>query len=377
MIIFTSICTNYAHKARTLAQSVKQHIPYAKFFVCLTERGIPISLQNDDRFDRVVLSKDMWDGNFDRFIFKHAIVEASTAVKGRFFCWLFEQYPDEDCFVYLDPDCYVYDDFVELKEELKKKSIVLCPHLLHPGNIDMELSSTAHGVYNLGFLAVANDAVGLEMVKWWADRLYLFCYDDIANGVFTDQKWVDLAPCFFDVKILRHYGYDFAPWGLYGCKVEKKDGKFFVQDQPVRFVHYSGYGAVAKQCMEKWQGENAAAFTEMYDAYCVQHEKNNEDQISKMPWSYSTYHDGKEIATEVRRRYRTDWDLMFLNEDPFALNDQYFQNYFVQKDKAAKKSNCAYIKEKLGNVKRIYNEGGMRAVARRSVQKIRERFVNT
>ena len=116
MIIFTSICTNYAHKARTLAQSVKQHMPDAKFFVCLTEREIPSSLQNDDRFDRIVLSKDMWNGNFDRFIFKHAIVEASTAVKGRFFCWLFEQYPDEDCFVYLDPDCYVYDDFIELKE---------------------------------------------------------------------------------------------------------------------------------------------------------------------------------------------------------------------------------------------------------------------
>lgn len=376
MIIFTSICTNYAHKARTLAQSVKQHIPDAKFFVCLTEREIPPSLQDDDRFDRVVLSKDMWNGNFDRFIFKHAIVEASTAVKGRFFCWMFEQYPDEDCFVYLDPDCYVYDDFIELKEELKKKSIVLCPHLLHPGNIDMELSSTAHGVYNLGFLAVANDSTGFEMVKWWADRLYLFCYDDIANGVFTDQKWVDLAPCFFDVKILRHYGYDFAPWGLYGCKVEKKDGKFFVQDQPVRFVHYSGYGAVAKQCMEKWQGENAAAFTEMYDEYCVQHEKNNEDQISKTPWSYNTYHDGKSIASEVRRRYRTDWDLMFANEDPFALNDRYFMDYFAHKDKANEALAEPYLRVKLRNVKRIFHEGGVKAVAKRAVQKVSERFAN-
>ena len=27
MIVFTSICTNYAHKARTLAESVKKNIP--------------------------------------------------------------------------------------------------------------------------------------------------------------------------------------------------------------------------------------------------------------------------------------------------------------------------------------------------------------
>ena len=32
MVVFTSICTNYAHKARTLAESVKKNIPDAKFF---------------------------------------------------------------------------------------------------------------------------------------------------------------------------------------------------------------------------------------------------------------------------------------------------------------------------------------------------------
>ena len=178
------------------------------------------------------------------------------------------------------------------------------------------------------------------------------------------------------MKILRHYGYDFAPWGLYGCKVEKKGNKFFVQDQPVRFVHYSGYGAVAKQCMEKWQGEDAAAFTEMYDEYCVQHEKNNEDQISKTPWSYNTYHDGKSIAAEVRRRYRTDWDLMFANEDPFALNDKYFMDYFSHKDKANEALTEPYLCVKLRNVRRIFHEGGIKAVAKRALQKVSERFAN-
>ena len=37
MIIFTSICANYLHKARCLAESVKTHMPDAQFFVCLTE----------------------------------------------------------------------------------------------------------------------------------------------------------------------------------------------------------------------------------------------------------------------------------------------------------------------------------------------------
>ena len=75
MIVFTSICTNYAHKARTLAKSVKENIPDAKFIVCLTEREVKESMDYP-YFDEVVLSKDMWEGNFNRYIYKHAIVEA-------------------------------------------------------------------------------------------------------------------------------------------------------------------------------------------------------------------------------------------------------------------------------------------------------------
>ena len=53
MIVFTSICTNYVHKARTLAESVKKNIPDAKFFVCLTEREMP-AVMEWEYFDKVI-----------------------------------------------------------------------------------------------------------------------------------------------------------------------------------------------------------------------------------------------------------------------------------------------------------------------------------
>ena len=84
MIIFTSICANYLHKARTLAKSVKDNIPDATFVVSLLEREMSPRYEYEF-FDDVVLAKDAWEGNFEQFIFKHTIVEASTAVKGRFF----------------------------------------------------------------------------------------------------------------------------------------------------------------------------------------------------------------------------------------------------------------------------------------------------
>lgn len=348
MIIFTSICANYLHKARTLAESVKQNIPYAKFFVCMTEREKTESM-DFYAFDEVVLSKDMWEGNFNRFIYKHAIVEASTAVKARFFQYLMNRFPNEEEFIYLDPDCYVYSDFVELREALKRKPVVLCPHLLQPGNIDMELSSTAHGVYNLGFLAVNHSKEAEEVINWWTERLYLFCYDDIQKGIFTDQKWMDLAPCFFDVEIFKHRGYDFAPWSLLDCGMTMENGKYYVKGDELRFIHFSGYGATAQKCMNDWLPEGAHPFRELYEKYSTLHEKNNEDGVSKTPWTYSSYYSGEMIDDSLRAKYRNDYDFMFSVDDPFGLSNEYIKSH-LKKRKSFKRymASARYVLRKEG-----------------------------
>lgn len=329
MIIFTSICANYLHKARTLAKSVKREIPNSTFVVCLLEKERS-SQYEYEYFDEIVLAKDMWDGNFNRFLFKHTIVEASTSVKGHFFQYLYNKFPNDEQFIYLDPDIYVYSDFIELRELLKIRPIVLCPHLLQPGNIDMELSSTAHGVYNLGFLAVNRSPEAQRFINWWAERLYLYCYDEINNGIFTDQKWIDLAPCFFDVEILKHRGYDFAPWSLLDCGMEEQDGQVLIKGDQLRFIHFSGYGATAEKCMNDWLPKGDHAFRRLYRAYSELHDSNDYDSISKTKWSYSTYVSGEKIKSSVRLNYRKDYDLMFSLEDPFQMSNGYFEKQRIE-----------------------------------------------
>lgn len=325
MVIFTSICANYFQKARTLAASVKEHMPDVKFIVCLVENEVKENYFNSN-FDEIVLAKEAWEGNFERFIFKHSIVEASTAVKGQFFAYLYNRYPEENEFVYLDPDCYVYDDFIELKELLKEKPIILCPHLLQPGNIDMELSSTAHGVYNLGFLAVNRSEEAQKFIQWWKERLYLFCYDDIINGIFTDQKWIDLAPCFFDVHILKHRGYDFATWSLLDCGMTEENGRYFVKGSGLRFIHFSGYGRTIEKCMKEWLPEGEHPFRDLYSKYSKEHENNNSDQISKTPWSYDYYESGEKIDDSLRVLYRQNYDIMFQKDNPFLESNIFYKN---------------------------------------------------
>lgn len=325
MIIFTSICANYLHKARTLATSVKQNISDAVFIVCLTEREKSFEMEYAD-FDDIVLSKDMWEGNFERFIYKHSIVEASTAVKARFFQYLLKRYPEETEFIYLDPDCYVYSDFIELKMLLRTRPILLCPHLLQPGNIDMELSSTAHGVYNLGFLAINHSPEAMRFIDWWAERLYLFCYDDIQKGIFTDQKWIDLVPCFFDATIVKHCGYDFAPWSLLNCEMSKVDEQYLVKGDSLRFIHFSGYGRSAQKCMNDWLPKGEHPFRDLYAEYSILHDGNDVDRISQTPWSYSHYYSGEKIDDNLRIKYRVNYEVMFSIEDPFALSNKEIKN---------------------------------------------------
>jgi len=306
MIFFTSICSNYLPKAMALAESVKRNCRDATFVLCLVEREVPEVARDFPHFDEIILAKDAGWEDFEKFMFRHSIVEASTAVKPQFMRNLLVQYPDNEKFVYLDPDVLTYSDFVELEQRLDDSSIVVCPHLLRPGNIDMEISSLAHGTYNLGFVAVRRSDNAQRFLDWWAERLFLFCYDDKARGIFTDQKWIDLAPSFFDVHILKHHGYDFATWSLLGSDLHPAPGGYLVNGDPLRFIHFSGLDSgMIERAMGWWlTQDNRATFEKLYREYVALLEAHGQSRIGKTPWSYATYASGEKVTNEVRVLYR-------------------------------------------------------------------------
>ncbi|ODT94360.1 MAG: hypothetical protein ABS82_10760 [Rhodanobacter sp. SCN 67-45] len=323
MIFFTSICANYLPKAMTLAESVKRHCADAKFVLCLVERDVPEVAASCEHFDEVVLAKNAgWD-NFDRFMFRHAIVEASTAVKAQFMLYLLERFPAESKFVYLDPDVLVYSELEELDQLLDHQSVVLCPHLLRPGNIDMEISSLAHGCYNLGFLGISRAPNSHAFLTWWAERLFQFCYDDINRGIFTDQRWIDLAPCFFDVSVLKHHGYDFATWSLLNSDLRQEGNAYQVNGDPLRFIHFSGLdsGTIDKAIGWWLTDNNRETFVKLYNEYKQLLIEHGQETLGKLPWTYANYSDGRKISNEARVAYRARelWDAV---PSPFGSSDR-------------------------------------------------------
>jgi hypothetical protein len=154
-----------------------------------------------------------------------------------------------DEIVYLDPDTFVFDRIDDIFELLNHNDILITPHITSPiTSVDnlwyTELSALKHGAYNLGFLAVnMHRSNSQSFINWWQERCTDYCKTDFPNGLFTDQKWIDLAPGLFDsVKIIRTPGYNVASWNLHNnIPFSKNDSVYFCNDSRLKFFHFSGF----------------------------------------------------------------------------------------------------------------------------------------
>ena len=208
IVCYTSFTFSYLSKARLLAWSLKRFHPEWEFVAVITDKepdGFIFDIKNEP-FDTVIWGYELPIDNIESWMFTHNIVEMCTAVKGTVLDILINSGADK--VIYLDPDIAVFESLQPIVDFLDIYDVVLTPHQLKPDNHDMairdnEIGSLKYGIYNLGFVAISNRNEGKRFAKWWSDRLIDYCYDDVCNGLFTDQRWCDHAPVFFDnVKIL-------------------------------------------------------------------------------------------------------------------------------------------------------------------------------
>jgi hypothetical protein len=98
---------------------------------------------------------------------------------------------------------------------LDEDAILLTPHLLEPLGADRELTILQSGVYNLGFLGVADRAPAREFLAWWEARLATDCRHAVEEGLHWEQRWADLVPSLFaDVGVLRDERVNVGHWNL-------------------------------------------------------------------------------------------------------------------------------------------------------------------
>jgi len=336
MYCFTSITNNYIPKARVLANSLKTFHPDWKFALVICEPlHDSVELQNEP-FDQIITLSELGIPNLESWIFKHNVMEICTAAKGPAAAYIAAT-TETDKLMYLDPDIVVFDSLDDISAQLDISPIILTPHQTKPEitSIDIfrnEMCFLKHGSYNLGFFAVRCEGQGQDFINWYRDRLLEFCYIDFNQGLYTDQRWCDLAPILFDqLYINRDPTCNLARWNVSQRSLSKRESqKYFIEESPLKFFHFSSYDSgQGKKEIARYARKDHCLF-ELWDWYGEQLKINGEADFSKMEWKYDRFNSGARITQEMRLLYRVRADLQKAFPFPFSDNNPYgfFEDWY-------------------------------------------------
>jgi len=321
--VFSIVSPNYRHYARVLMDSMQRNHPDWDRFVLFV--GDP-SVQGSDGEPFTSVPLDALPlPNPRQFCFRYTIVELNTAVKPWMFEHLFAR--GYDRVIYFDPDIVIYSPLAELDAAPPQTFITLTPHLT--GSIEgdehpSERTILQAGTYNLGFLVVTRQPALSRFLAWWKGRLEFQCLVDPARGLFVDQKWMDLAPGLFpDVSILRHDGYNVAYWNLRQRSVVMTNGATTVNDQTLRFFHFSGFDATLPERVSRHDGKlrlvQVGHARKLIEDYRAALHAAGSASFKNARYGFAVFADGTRVPDAARAAYRKSNELQAAaGSDPFA-----------------------------------------------------------
>lgn len=340
--IFFTVCNGaYLGKALVLAESLFRRTGYT-LRIYLFETTIPEI--HDVGFALDI--KLACEQDFDRFYelaFKYDVTEFTTALKPYLAIQLIEEY---QYVIFLDPDTFVIGEFKALWDTLNSSDIVLTPHYLKPESntkLEPDLAMMRFGSFNMGFFAVKQSRQGLEFLDWWHSRCVDQCFFETQFGLSTDQKWVSIAPCFFDrISILRDPGFNVAFWNLQERKISCSEKGCFVNNSfELVFFHFSSF---SDGCPEKITtraelayesiGEDLVSLAHEYANRCEYFNKIIPDSCKK--YSYDYFDSGDEITVTLRRAFACNLEKFKSETDPFSEGSDVYKfakrNFLLTKD---------------------------------------------
>lgn len=361
MTFYTSINNYYLAKARVLAKSVKKYMPEAPFILILSDKIIDGFNIDEEPFDEVITIDQLGIpvDNLNAWIFIHSVVELCTAVKGQALCNLLERY---ERVVYLDPDIVVLNDFIPLSDLLDKYDIIFTPHQTVPEEDDNtivknEICSLQHGVYNFGFFAVKRSDNGKAYAKWYRDRLVKYCWDDKTNGLFTDQRWGDIAPALFDnLYIWKHPGANVCTWNLSHRIITKKDGVYYSNNYPLLFYHFSGFDSGAQLSELNIYSNGNPVLYELRNWYIEAINENGQKECENKMCFYTMYSDGTKITQKERELFKNRNDLQqyFSKTNLYEAGNNSYRSWLLNEEKYEIEENRTE-QSILDELNRIYN----------------------
>jgi len=305
---FTIASNNYLGMARTFVESYSHHHPGARVWVCVVDRPSP-EIDYDDLPFEVVFAEDLGIGKYRNFAFRYDILELNTAVKPFVMKWLRDKVGLDRVF-YFDPDILVMDRVTVLEQALESNLAVLTPHLTGP--LDNECRPPERvirmcGTYNLGFVGLRLNERTETFLDWWCDRLFAYCINDLPNGMFVDQSWMDLAPAYLDsVAIVRDPIFNVAYWNLPQRFPKQVDGEWTIDGRHIGFFHFSGLDLDDIDVISKHQDRvdlwSRPELRPLFEHYRDLVNSSGQNELRHIEYAYHRFSDSEiDIPRSVRK----------------------------------------------------------------------------
>ncbi len=144
---------------------------------------------------------------------------------------------------YLDADLLFFDSPEKIFTEIGNASVGIIGHKFYGWGKRFE----KYGHYNVGWVTFKNDADGRNCLRSWKEDCAEWCFDyyDEKNARFGDQKYLDKWQSNFNgVKVIQQKGANLAPWNAGQYSITFKQGKLFVDEDPLVFYHFASFKKV-------------------------------------------------------------------------------------------------------------------------------------
>jgi hypothetical protein len=152
--------------------------------------------------------------------------------------FILNHWPEVDLITYLDADLFFFADPAPIYAEIADHPIAIIGHRFPPNLRYLERA----GIYNVGWLSFRRDERAFTCLRWWRERCLEWCYDQVKDGRYADQKYLDDWPARFQgVIVLQHKGANLAPWNLANYKIHADATHVWVDEQPLIFFHFHGF----------------------------------------------------------------------------------------------------------------------------------------
>ena len=242
MTFCTLFDSNYISKGIALYLSIAKHTDDFMLYVMAMDRKCEEQLKQMAFSHMVVECID--DNMFP------TLEEAKKNRSRAEFCWtcgsvvthlFFEKYKLAEI-TYLDSDLMFFNSPAIIDDELKRKnaSVGLSPHFIH---------NTLFGIYCVQYVYFHRDKNGVACLEWWKDECLKWCYSQLEEGKYGDQKYLDYMHEKFDgVVDIENRGAGIANWNMeqYQYDFEKKTLRYHGKQWPIVFFHYNGLNTSVK-----------------------------------------------------------------------------------------------------------------------------------